>query len=172
MHEITAPVVPGGFIYQGDDLARLTEMRRSISLAERGASGNRLGDADADLPAMREEYDAAVDEASARAVEWAMTTTGGTALRALIAEHPPRRKDESSELVDEDAAFGVNVDTFARPFVLSCLARPQFGDIEAAGAWYDARTLAEQEQMFSLAWMLNMESGADPKGTKFGTSGD
>lgn len=171
MYEITAPVVPGGFIYQGDDLAHLTALRARITLAERAGSGNRLGDADADLPAMREEYNAAVDEASQRAVEWAVTPMGGTPLRALIAAHPPRQQEDSTELVEEDAPFGVNVDTFSRPFVAACLARPEFDDLDEAGDWYDARTLAEQEQMFSLAWMLNMETGADPKGTKFDISG-
>lgn len=167
---ITRPVVPGGFIYQGDDLVAMQQLRTQIAVAER-QQGNRLGDAAEDLPAMREQYDALVDEAAERAVQWSVTTISGTALRQMMGEHPPRTVEGSRDLLDDDAPFGVNVETFQRPFVAACLAEPTFADADAAAEWYDERTLAEQEQMFGLAWMLNVESGADPKASKFGTSG-
>lgn len=170
-NSISRPVVPGGFIYQGHDLVAMQQLRTQIVVAERQSSGNRLGDAASDLPAMREEYDALVDEAAERAVQWSVTSISGTTLRAMMGEHPPRTVEGSRELLEEDAPFGVNVETFQRPFVAACLAEPTFGDSEAAAEWYDERTLAEQEKMFSLAWMLNVEAGADPKASKFGTSG-
>ena len=116
MSDIRRPVVPGGFIYQGDDLVAMQQLRTQIAVTER-QQGNRLGDAGADLPAMREQYDAMVDEAAERAVQWSVTTISGTTLRQMMGEHPPRTVEGSRELREDDAPFGVNVETFQRPFV-------------------------------------------------------
>lgn len=124
-------------IYQGDDLTRLAELRKSAEVARRAArraadlakaSPLRVGDdvssTEDEDEALPEEaaYDAAVEEAAERAVVVRIRAIGRRRFRDLMAEHPPRKVmvkrgegDEEREVEEahpDDASFDVNTETF------------------------------------------------------------
>ncbi|MCW2496399.1 hypothetical protein [Jatrophihabitans sp.] len=112
-------------IYQGDDMPRLTELRRAAetarqfeeATAERLAETSevaRAGDDDAEelvavkaeTKARQDEYDAFVDEAAERALTIELHAIGRKRFRDLMAEHPPRKvlvKVEPAPDAEEDA---------------------------------------------------------------------
>lgn len=118
-------------IYQGDDIARLSELYRAAESAKKFEAASfedaRAGD---DLPAVAQErqdaYDAFVDEAAERAVTIELHSIGKRRFRDLMAQHPPRMvaakvdppaEGETAvvpELVthEDDAGFEVNTTTF------------------------------------------------------------
>lgn len=144
-------------IYQGDDLTRLAELRKSAELARRAArraaeqeqaAPLRLGDEspasdDATLPE-EAAYDAAVEEAAERAVIVRIRAIGRRRFRDLMAEHPPRKvtvkrgegddEREVEEAHPDDASFDVNTETFG-PALLG------FVDLDDP----EIRTIAEPE---------------------------
>ena len=99
-------------IYHGDDLARLSELRRDADVAERiakeavneaeraGSANLRGGDADpvaearkafdAAVKPKRDAYDAFVAEASGRALEVVLQMIGKRRFKELVLAHPPR----------------------------------------------------------------------------------
>lgn len=114
----TATVV----LYQGDDMARLTDLRRAADHAERQAQADlqstvraplRSGDEvpieafrEAVQPA-RDAYNAFVDEAASRAVEVRLQAIGSTRFEELLLAHPSRKVEVDGKTVDheDDAAF-------------------------------------------------------------------
>ena len=114
----TATVV----LYQGDDMERLTELRRAADVAEVQAradlqaaahASRRMGDEEpietfreAVQPA-RDELNAFIDEAAERAVEVKLQAIGSTRFADLVLAHPPRTVQVDGKTVDhpDDAAF-------------------------------------------------------------------
>lgn len=168
MSNTLAPRTTKVTIYQGDDHERLSELRLAVGVAERKheqakkavddaiASGSlRIGDDlpeqfEADLRAARDAYDAFVDEAAERAVEVSLVAMKRRAFRDLMAEHPPREKN------DDDAQYGVNVDTFAPAFLAKSITGP---------VGFDPEDLpdGDYEQVFAVGFYLNRLPGRDPK---------
>lgn len=121
-------------IFQGDDMATLSDLRRTADQAERLAAANtgsplRLGDVPDTAAAQeaRDAYDAFVDEAAERAVVVELQSIGRRRFRDLMTAHPPRmvkvkadpdpeKPDgpvvEHEETHEDDAQFGVNSETF------------------------------------------------------------
>lgn len=128
-------------IYQGDDMDRLAELNRAVTVAERQlqirrrehedgqGAPRRIGDEDsaaevqaaqAALDSARQDYDAFVDEASERALEIEVRSIGRRRFRDLLKEHPPRQVDSEPDeagktrKVDhpEDVDYSVNTETF------------------------------------------------------------
>jgi hypothetical protein len=114
----TATVV----LYQGDDMERLTDLRRAADAAEIQAHADlqsathmpkRLGD-EAPIEAFREAVqptraalNAFIDEAAERAVEIQIQAIGSTRFMDLVLAHPPRQVQVDGKTVDhpDDAAF-------------------------------------------------------------------
>lgn len=114
----TATVV----LYQGDDMERLTELRRAADAAEIQARADlqsaahapkRTGDEEpieafreAVQPA-RDALNAFIDDAAGRAVEVQIQAIGSTRFADLVLEHPPRRVQVDGKTVvhPDDAAF-------------------------------------------------------------------
>lgn len=168
MSNTLAPRTAKVTIYQGDDMANLAELRQAVDVAERKhekakkavddalASGSlRIGDDlpeqyEDDLRAARSAYEAAVDEASERAVEVTLVAMKRKAFRDLMAAHPPRKDNE------DDAQYGVNFDTFPPEFLAKSIAGP---------VGFDPEDLpdGEYEHVFAAGFYLNRLPGADPK---------
>lgn len=169
----TASVV----IYQGDDLERLSELRREADIAERelevGATSlARVGDDDKVTPAQVAEkrlaYNAYVDEAAERAIIVTVEAMKRTPFRALMAEHGAREKN------DEDEAFGVNMDAFPEPFLRESVVKVEIGDRELnlgqIRDLLDALPEGDFDRVFSTAYMLNRAPGGDPKESRYSTA--
>lgn len=167
-------------LYQGDDMARLAELKRA---ADHAAGGSRTDDG-ADEKAA---YDAFVDEAAERAVEVVIQSIGPKRWQNLVLEHPPRMvesdpdKEGQTKMVehDDDYTDGVNTLTFPRallmyaegPFVT--ITSPEFTD-EADRAEFVDDEIAEGdfERLWRLAWDLNTARSRDPKDSRFDQRSD
>lgn len=159
----TASVV----IYQGDDMDRMTELRRAAEQAEaiaersKGAPRRAGDEFGAGVQEAKDAYDAFVDEAAERAVTVELHSIGRRRFRDLMTEHPPRKvmvKDdpdpeqpdlpvkEHEEDHPEDAGYDVNVDTFPEALLtyidpddseVRTIAAPEFKDRKAVTAFLD-----------------------------------
>jgi DNA-binding MarR family transcriptional regulator len=173
-------------IYQGDDLERLSELRRAADVAERRATeaargprrgGDEIPNADVEQAA----YDEAVDEAAERAVEVELTAIGRRRWRDLLAEHPPRTEtiDGKEQTVEDDALY--EVDTEAFPLALlsyidsddsdvRTITGPSFKDRKTLTAFLeDEAAEGDFERLWTTAYWLNRAPGSDPKDSKFST---
>lgn len=130
-------------IYQGDDAAKLADLRRALSVAEakaaheiegavRASRSQNLRDGDADPVAevrdrveaevakAQAALDAFLPEAAERALGVTIRALGSRRFREIVADHPARKVtrkvgDTEEEVVHEDdAPFGVNTETFPR----------------------------------------------------------
>lgn len=117
-------------LYQGDDMDRLAELQRRVTMAERIAenkdSATRFGDDNPSVGEAKAAFDAFVDEAAERALSIEIRTIGREFFRDLLAQHPPRMVEKKAappaegeeaaapEMVEheDDAGWGVNTETF------------------------------------------------------------
>jgi hypothetical protein len=157
-------------IYQGDDLERLSDLRREVSVA--GArlqntigSPRRGGDEDpkAALRQAQQAFDDFVDEAAERAVEVRLQAMGRKPFRALLADHPARQvEDTDGKQVDhdDDVDYGANTETMFEPLLSASIVEPADLDL-------DALSDGDAERLFATAFWLNRSPGGDPKEQRF-----
>ena len=129
------------YLYDGDDMERMADLRRAVDIAERQAEaasllvaprrmGDDLPDNSASVQEAQSAFDAFVDEAVERAEAWELHAIGFEEFRALLKNHPPRKV---SEMVDgeerettdpEDVYMGpngqfeINSETFPKALLL------------------------------------------------------
>lgn len=186
-------------IYQGDDLAHLADLRRKAEAAQRAADlyrstvddgTARAGDDAPSAAAEKAAYDAFVDEAAERAVIVRLQAIGRRRFRTLVTEHPAREVDavrtgEDGEQVTvrethpDDAAYGVNVDTFPDALLnfvdeqddsICTIVSPEFASAAKRRAFLeDEMADGDFEQAWVTAYFLNRSPGADPKARRYST---
>lgn len=152
----TAEVV----IYQGDDLARIADLRRAVeqSATNDGAPA-RVGDsAPSAAQAAADEYDAFVADAAERAVVVKLRQLPRKEWRALRANHPARKDEENDE------ALGFNLDTIGDELVPAAIVEPEFPSIADRDAFLDSLSDADFERLTLTAHALNAQPVADPFG--------
>lgn len=171
-------------IYDGDDLHRLGELRRAADHAERVVAAQdkarrgaaRVGDDDEPseaaqaLTAARNAYDAFVDEASDRATFVDLQALPRRKFRNLMATHPPRKDN------DEDAAWGVNMETFGDALLayvdeessdVRTVVAPAFQTKADLEAFLDVISDGDFSDLFNVAYELNRAPSSDPKAQRF-----
>lgn len=167
----TASVV----IYQGDDIERLSDLRRAAEIARRNFEAaqkapRRIGDdlGEDDLREKQAAYDEFVDEAADRAAVVEVTAMKRAPFRKLMADHPPRDKNE------DDDAYGVNMDTFPEPFLRESVTKIDVGDsVLSPGDTADlieALSDGDYERVFTAAYFLNRAPGADPRDGRYSSA--
>ena len=167
----TASVV----IYQGDDMERLSELRRAAEIARRNFEAakeqpRRIGDdvGEEDLREKQAAYDEFVDEAADRAVVVEVTALKRATFRSLMSDHPPREKNE------DDEGYGVNLDTFPEPFLRESVTKVEVGDgVLSPGETndlIDSLSEGDYERVFTVAYYLNRAPGADPRDGRYSSA--
>lgn len=176
-------------IYQGDDAERLAELRMAVAIAERQAaqsSGPRRGGDPApseDVKAAQDAYDSFVDEAAERAVEVVVRAIGRRRFRDLVTAHPARivkDADGKDTEHDDDAGYGVNVETFA-PALLAFAESGEEGVRTIIGPEFkspnelrdfldDEVTEGDYSKIFTVAYWINRAPGSDPKELRYSPS--
>lgn len=179
-------VVP---LYQGDDMARLEELRVDATAArlrheEAQRGPRRMGDdTAAAVEETRAAFDAFVDEAAERAEEVTVQALSRVAFRDLRLAHQPRPKskvvegEETEGLEDVDALFGVNVETFPDALLKyvdredetdRTIVSPEFPTPAALKKWLDRElTEGQFDSLWQTAWRLNKQGASDPKALRF-----
>lgn len=190
----TAEVV----IYQGDDLARLSELRQAAESARRAVAAHesatndgsaRMGDAPS-AEAEQDAYDAFVDEAAERAVIVRVHAIGRRRFRDLMAAHPPREVEATrtdadgverkvTETHEDDAPYDVNTDTFPDALLtfvdddddtIRTIAAPEFASAAKRKAFVeDDLSDGDFETLWTTAYFLNRSPSADPKSVRYST---
>ena len=136
-------------LFQGDDLAKIAELRKA---AEAEQSDTRLmGELSA-----AQEHDEFVKEAEARAVRVVLKALGRKQWRNLVAAHPPRPN------VEADESLGVNDETFGEALVLASLVEPALSGTEAE-EFLDSLRSADFDLLYATAFALNRFQGDAPK---------
>jgi hypothetical protein len=169
----TATVV----IYQGDDLERLSELRRKADTAERiqreNADSARIGDGDdSGVAELKAAYDAFVEEAAERAEVVTLRAIGRGRWRDLLADHQPREVD--GEPHPDDAVYGCNVETLPDALLtfvdgdVRTIESPEFATSKACRDFLDNDLSAgDFESLWVTAYWLNVSPGADPKASRY-----
>lgn len=159
-------------IYQGDDLEHLAELRMAANQAGRTAEGAPLRAGD-ERPgqAERDAYDAFVEEAAERAVIVRLTALGRTKWADLVAAHKPRTTITEGRVVpvDEDADYGVNVESFPAALLTVAITEPA-EVVEDVAGFLDMISEGDFERLWVTAYGLNRAPGGDPKETAFSTA--
>ena len=150
MSTVLMPRTATVLLFQGDDLAKIAELRKA---AEAEQSDTRLmGELSA-----AQEHDEFVKEAEARAVRVVLKALGRKQWRNLVADHPPRKGVES------DKALGVNDETFGDALVLASLEEPEFASTGDAEEFLDSLRSADFDQLYHAAFALNRFQADAPK---------
>ncbi len=171
-------------IYQGDDLERLADLRRTAEHAQRvvdeqarSGAPRRVGEEIASADAEKAAYDAFVAEAAERAVSVELRALGRKAFRELVADHEPRQvKDDEGKDVDheDDAGWGVNTETFPMALLaysdgeVRTITAPDFPSSAKVREFLDDEiSEGDFDRLWQTAYYLNRAPGADPKASRY-----
>lgn len=152
-------------LYQGDDLARLRELKRAVDEAGRSDIPLLQGEV-APVDAARDAHNEFVEEAKTRATTVVLQALGRKRWRSLVSEHPPRKDN------DADEAVGINEDTFAEALLAyvnpddideRTIVEPVFATTAEREKFLDRLSDANVERLYVVAFALNRQFGEDPK---------
>lgn len=175
-------------IYQGDDLARLRDLRSAAEAASESKGPRRGGD-ETPGAAERDAYDAFVEEAAERAVVVDLQAIGRRRFAELVADHPVRQVDQETTDEDgkkhsgrvthpDDAAFDVNTATFGLALAkyrdpedpsVRTIVSPDFTSKALQDFLDDDLSDGDFRDLWVTAYYLNRAPSADPKATLYST---
>jgi hypothetical protein len=149
-------------IMQGDDIDTMADLQQAVRIAQQRVASTtanpRIGDTpDPSVAEALTQMNEFIESAADRAVVIELQALSKTAFRELVAQHPAR-KDAEGALLPDDAAYGVNVDTFASPFLAASATDAEIGE-----EWFDQLAEGDFDRCFDAAFWLNRSRSADPK---------
>lgn len=173
-------------ILQGEDNERLTELYQDVQLAEqahrdaqRRGAPSRVGDELPSITDAREALDAFLTGADERAETVRLRSIGRRRFRDLRLEHEPRKVktvvdgEEVDGIHEDDAPFGVNTATFPDALLtyadpddpeVCTILEPEFNTLKERRKFLDDDCAeGDFEKLWTTAFFLNSEQGADPK---------
>lgn len=148
-------------IYGGDVLDRIRHLERQAEAARDAAEDTpRTLDELPEYLTLAAEHDALVKEAEANALHVKVQALGRRRWRQLCEEHPPRKAgpNVTDRQAREDAAAGVNEDTFRDALVPLSIVEPDLTEDDL-----DALADVDYERLYLTAFALNRAPATDPK---------
>jgi hypothetical protein len=138
---------------RGDLVAEHEELERQLKEANRRAADSLAGNGAGDLV---DRIEALQEEMLAATVTFRVRALPKPAWRALLAAHPPRH-DVDDKPNPDDAAVGVNMETFWDAIARACLIEPLVDDESwALMAGPDGKLTDRQiGQLADAAWAVN-----------------
>jgi hypothetical protein len=138
---------------RGDLVAAYEELERQLEEATRTAGDSLAGSGAGDLI---DRMAALQDDMRAATVTFRLRALPKPKWRALLAEHPPRRDDDDRPIQD-DAAIGVNLETFWDAIIRACLVDPDVDDEAWALMAGDEGRLTDRQlgALSDAAWAVN-----------------
>jgi hypothetical protein len=137
---------------RGDLAARHQELERQLELAQKkpdtGKEGNGVG-------ALIEEIEAVETEMREHSYTFRFQALPRFEFRALMKSHPPREDTEAGGLIREDAALGVNQETFFPAIIRAAVYDPELDDAEWGDLLDDKLTDYQYQELAWAAWNLN-----------------
>ena len=182
---ILKPRTASFLVFQGDDMPRLTELRRAAAIAtekaQAAARGPRRGGDDMPSAVTEQDaYDAFVDEAAERAVEVTVQAIGSRRFRDLLAAHPPRMEavDGKERVVEDDREYAVNTETLPMALLMfrdpdapekRTVIEPDVPEADLREFFEDECADGDFEKAWETAFWINRGEGADPRLGKYST---
>ena len=176
-------------IYQGDDLAKIGQLRQAYDAAKRryeqAKEAGTLRGGDSEVKTTKDAHDEFVREAAERAETVVLRALGRKQWAALLDEHRPRYErrlidgHEQELLHPDDADWGVNIKTFPEVLLtyvnpnraeMRTITAPDFPTAEDRLAWLDDLSGGDFLRLWATAYHLNGEPGSDPKATLLGAT--
>jgi hypothetical protein len=136
---------------RGDLVADHEAAERELEQAERQALNSLAGTGAGPII---ERIEALETEMREHSYEFRLRALPRPAWLKLCTEHPPRRDEESGEIVDADRRLGVNAETFYTAIIRACLIDPVLTDEQ----WQQldgSLTDRQFDELSGAAWALN-----------------
>lgn len=142
---------------RGDLAAQHEQAERELEQADRKGADSLAGSGVGEIAERIEALEQQMREAS---YEFRLRAMPRPAWRELCNAHPPRRDEESGEIVPTDL-IGVNTDTFYDAIIRGCLVDPQLTQDD----WKrlnEALTDRQYDELAQAAWDLNRRDVSVP----------
>ncbi len=138
---------------RGDLVAEYEELDRQLEEANRRAADSLAGNGAGEL---LDRIEALQEEMRAATVTFRVRALPKPAWRALLAAQPPRHDDDDKPN-QEDAAIGVNMETFWDAIARACLIEPVIDDETGAMMAGPEGRLTDRQigQLADAAWAVN-----------------
>lgn len=175
MPRITVP------LYADEDYENIVDARRKLEqaksaerLAQSGGTA-RAGDDNETVAETRAEYEAVVAAAAERAEMWVLHSIGHVEFRDMLRDHAPRKVTDAEgveAIHPEDAAFGVNTETFGKVLLeyvdpdddeIRTIVEPEFATDKDRRRRLKRLSAGEFDTLWTRAWGLNVSAVRDPK---------
>lgn len=147
-------------IFQGDDEARITELREAAERVKpdpKRPALPRTGNEVDPYVAACEAHDEFKRDAETRAVVVVVQALRRKQWRSLVAEHSPRVDNVG------DAQLGINLLEFPDALVPASIAEPKFDSPADRDDFLEQLSDAQFDELFWAAFRLNRGGGIDPK---------
>lgn len=138
---------------RGDLTAEFEELERQLEDAQRNPHAS-LEDV-AGTAGIAERMEELREDMIAHTYQFRLRAMTRPRWRTFIAEHPPRKDEESGEVDERDRYVGVNTDTFYPALVRASVVDPQLDDAEWSLLLDQALTDRQFDTLSSAAWGLN-----------------
>lgn len=148
--EMWVELVSGDFEPRKQELERLM-----VDAADKEKGAKRFG-ARSEVVKLAKEYDELMEQARAEGIVKILVRAAGRPWRRLKDDHPPRRDNESDEVL------GVNRLTFFEPAVQLCIVEPKV-DQEQYDEFVEGLSSAQWDRVCSAAWQVNEGEPSIPK---------
>lgn len=158
MSEHRNPTVRRIPIHDGEDAAKLAELKEAVEAAKRTKSdGPRMLHEGDPVQEATDTYNAFLAEANERATVAVVREVGRRTRRELLAECPPREGNKGDEVI------GANSDELAERLMNHCLASPTFDSDAARDEWLESIGGKAFDKLSREAFLLNFGELEAPK---------
>lgn len=138
---------------RGDLTAEFEELERQLADAQRTSAASMEDTATAG--GIAERMEELRQEMKAHTYPFRLRAMTRPAWRAFIADHPPRKDDETGELDERDRYVGINSETFYPALVRTSVVDPVMTDDEWRLLLDEALTDRQFDALSNAAWELN-----------------
>ncbi|MCX5066901.1 hypothetical protein OOJ91_13700 [Micromonospora lupini] len=146
--EATVPVC-----LRGDLTAEFEDLERQLDQAQRETTAS-LEDVTA-AAGIAERMEQVRQDMLQHTYQFRLRAMPRPAWRAFIAQHPPRKDDESGAIVEQDRGVGVNTETFFDELVRRSVVDPELTEDEWKLLLDQALTDRQFDTLANAAWGLN-----------------
>jgi hypothetical protein len=137
---------------RGDLVADFEQVERELEAAQKKSSDSLAGGGIAKLV---DQLDALTEQMRDHTYDVRLRAMPKPEFRALVAAHPPRRAEDSSEIVERDRYVGVNSETFFDALIRACVVDPELDDAEWKTLLEETLTDKQFDALSDAAWYLN-----------------
>lgn len=151
--EATLPQHSLSICLRGDLVAKHDAAERELEAAQLARqdsldAGERIGD-------LADEIRDLEQRMRDSSIEFIVSALPKPKFRALVAEHQPRRDPETGDVLDADASWGFNIESFYPALIRACVIEPVLSDEQWTGLLDEKLTDAQFSELGLAAFQVN-----------------